>query len=79
MNDGGYIIRPAIKENLDYCINVFKNKLNEQQQYRLDNQEGNGFKPPDSFANTFMIILLVLNITINTMHLREDLRHQFMR
>ena len=52
-NDGGYIIRPAIKENLDYCINVFKNKLNEPQQYRLDNQ-GNGFKPPDSFANTFM-------------------------
>ena len=27
LKDGGYMVRPAIKENLDYCINVFRHTL----------------------------------------------------
>jgi len=34
LKTGEYMIRPAIKENLDYCVNVLKNKLPEQQLHQ---------------------------------------------
>lgn len=55
--NGEYMIRPAIKENLDYCINVLKNGLPEQQsqyQSRLEqNQQVLDIKQ-DSFMDIFI-------------------------
>ncbi|CAF0898057.1 unnamed protein product, partial [Didymodactylos carnosus] len=35
LKTGEYIIRPGIKQNLDYCISLFKNKIQEQHQQQL--------------------------------------------
>ncbi|CAF4987434.1 unnamed protein product, partial [Rotaria sp. Silwood1] len=54
LKSGEYMIRPAIKENLDYCINVLKNKLHEQQPHVSQNQNQNSNTHPSSFVNTFI-------------------------
>ncbi|CAF4814820.1 unnamed protein product [Rotaria socialis] len=56
LNNGEYMIRPAIKENLDYCINILKRKLHEQQPHILDGQKQkqDSNKEPDFFVNTFI-------------------------
>ncbi|CAF1002645.1 unnamed protein product [Rotaria sordida] len=57
LKSGKYIIRPAIKENLDYCVNVLKNKSPEQQlqpQSRLEQNKQNLDIKQDSFMDTFI-------------------------
>lgn len=63
LKNGEYMVRPAIKENLSYCINQLKLKLTEQQLRRLENQQPCLQDQPDSFVNTFMT-----NITNNMNH-----------
>ncbi|CAF0870941.1 unnamed protein product [Rotaria sordida] len=57
LKSGEYIIRPAIKENLDYCVNVLKNKSPEQQlqpQSRLEQNKQNLDIKQDNFMDTFI-------------------------
>jgi hypothetical protein len=68
-----YMIRPAIKNNLDYCINVLKTALPEQLSYRSEshNQHSDdSYKQPDCFLNTF-----INNINENTD--RSKFRYQY--
>ena len=53
LNNGQYMIRPGIKDNLEYCMKVFRNGLNDQQsQAEHSNQLVN--TQPDSFVHTFV-------------------------
>ncbi|CAF4372110.1 unnamed protein product [Rotaria sp. Silwood2] len=54
LKNGEYMIRPAIKENLDYCINVLKNKLPQQQPYFSENQKQDSNTESNYFVNTFI-------------------------
>ncbi|CAF2794674.1 unnamed protein product [Rotaria sp. Silwood2] len=54
LKNGEYMIRPAIKENLDYCINVLKNKLNDQQSYTSQNVEQSSPKQSNCFVDKFL-------------------------
>ena len=53
LKDGEYVIRPAIKNNLDYCINIFKNELHEKK-IQLENVDQDLDTQNDSFMVTFM-------------------------
>ncbi|CAF4031753.1 unnamed protein product, partial [Rotaria sp. Silwood1] len=73
LKDGEYMIRPAIKNNLDYCINVLKTKLHEQLPYishthQQDSTDSN--KQPNYFVNTF-----ISNLTVNMD--RSKYRYQY--
>ncbi|CAF1380354.1 unnamed protein product [Adineta steineri] len=57
LTNGAYMIRPAIKDNLDYCIAVLKSKLNEQLLYKSDNHNQDlnvTNKELTYFTNTFI-------------------------
>jgi len=57
LKNGEYMIRPAIKENLDYCINVFKNKLPEQQvqnRPELEHNQQDLNTNQNNFMDTFI-------------------------
>jgi hypothetical protein len=60
----------SYKLNLDYCINVFKNKLHEQQQYRSEHHQQDWNTQPNYFLNTF-----INNITHNMN--RSKYRYQY--
>ncbi|CAF3068161.1 unnamed protein product [Rotaria sp. Silwood2] len=53
LKDGEYMIRPAIKDNLAYCINEFKNKLNEKHS-QPEHPDQNSNTQDDSFMITFI-------------------------
>ena len=53
LNNGQYMIRPAIKDNLEYCMKVFRNELNEQQS-QTDHFNEVVNTQPDSFVHTFV-------------------------
>lgn len=54
LKNGEYMIRPAIKENLDYCINFFKNKLNVPAESQLEHHQYDSHEQLNSFVNTFI-------------------------
>ena len=53
LKNGEYMIRPAIKDNLEYCINVFKSKLDEPN-YQTEHSDQVVNTQPNSFTNTFI-------------------------
>jgi len=57
MKDNEYMVRPAIKENLDYCINVLKNKLDEPQ-LQTENPDQVPNTRPNCFTSTFIDSLI---------------------
>ncbi|CAF3925446.1 unnamed protein product [Rotaria sordida] len=73
LKNGEYMIRPAIKDNLDYCIAVLKGKLHEQLPYRSENHDSssnNSNEQPNCFINTF---ISSLNDNMN----RSKYRYQY--
>ncbi|CAF2813012.1 unnamed protein product [Rotaria sp. Silwood2] len=73
LKNGEYMIRPAIKDNLDYCIAVLKGKLHEQLPYRSENHNSSSNdsnEQPNYFINTF---ISSLNDNMN----RSKYRYQY--
>ncbi|UJR24367.1 hypothetical protein I4U23_005744 [Adineta vaga] len=57
LKSGEFMLRPAIKNNLDYCINLLTLQLREQLSHQSENHN-QGLtvisNQPDSFTNTFI-------------------------
>lgn len=57
LKNGDYMIRPAIQENFDYCINFFKKSLSIQeteQELNIDSYQQNLIEKENTFMNTFI-------------------------
>jgi len=57
LRNGDYMVRPAIKENFDYCINFFKDCLSLQQteqQLNVEFHQQNLIEKEDTFMYTFI-------------------------
>ena len=55
LKDGQYMVRPAIKKNLEYCIDEFKRRLPDQQPYRSEHiQPDFSDEKRECFMNTFI-------------------------
>ena len=57
LKNGNYMIRPAIQENFDYCINFFNKSLSVQQteqELNIDSYQQNLIEKENTFMNTFI-------------------------
>lgn len=70
LKNGEYTVRPAIKTNLDYCINFFKHELNAPQEIPSECHPSDSNTQLNYFVNTFL-----KSITDNMIHSKNRYRY----